>query len=157
MSLGIDNPQPPTPYTKKERHFSYHIPTFPLPLHLLPARSASPGRLSLFEEELFRSADMGDTSVVAAVSLSYVEGQRNVGVAFVDSGSRLLGACEFVDDEQFCGLDTVIVQVGAAAKVEVGVGLGSERRAGWGQLVSSMHSKGRVAVAIINAALDLDT
>lgn len=76
-------------------------------------RSASPGRLAAFEDELFRAADLSETPVVAAVAVGYPEGQRTVGVGFVDAAGRQLGACEFCDDDQFCGLDTVIVQVNA--------------------------------------------
>lgn len=55
---------------------------------LLAARSASPGRLQAFEEELFKSSDAADVPVVAAVSLGYVEGQRLVGTAFLDAAAR---------------------------------------------------------------------
>jgi len=76
-------------------------------------RTASPGKLSQFEEELFRSSDGGDMPIVIAVTLATVENQRQVGVAYVDVSSRQLGACEFFDDEQFCTLETVVVQLGA--------------------------------------------
>ena len=36
-----------------------------------------------------------------------------VGVAYCDATSRRLGACEFADDEHFCTLEAVIVQLGA--------------------------------------------
>ena len=36
-----------------------------------------------------------------------------VGIAYVDISARQLGCCEFVDDEQFCVLEAVIVQLGA--------------------------------------------
>ncbi len=53
------------------------------------ARSASPGRLSAFDEEMFRLGSEGaDLPVVAAVSLAYVDGQRMVGAAFLDAGAR---------------------------------------------------------------------
>ena len=37
-------------------------------------RSASPGKLGKFEEELFRSAEMSETPVVMAVTVAMVEG-----------------------------------------------------------------------------------
>ena len=37
----------------------------------------------------------------------------HVGVAYVNPTTRELGACEFVDDEQFCALEAVICQLGA--------------------------------------------
>ena len=41
-------------------------------------RSASPGKLGEFEEELFRSAEMSETPVVMAVTVALVEGARMV-------------------------------------------------------------------------------
>eukprot|EP00798_Chlamydomonas_sp_ICE-L_P022048 gene22048-29112_t len=75
-------------------------------------RSASPGRLTDFEEELFKNSD-GDAPTVMAVTLSMVDSQRQVGVAYVEASSRSLGCCEFVDDDQFCGLEALVVQLGA--------------------------------------------
>jgi hypothetical protein len=132
-------------------------------------RSASPGRLAAFEEELFKGGEGGDAPLVAAVALGYADGQRVVGAAYLDPGSRWvgvggalgqgwgsgdrdggnlstganvrrpsrpshlptcssrpnwsspaprptqrrLGACQFVDDEHFCSLETLLVQLGA--------------------------------------------
>ena len=36
-----------------------------------------------------------------------------VGVAFADAAGRRLGACEFADDEHFCNLEAVTMQLGA--------------------------------------------
>jgi DNA mismatch repair protein MSH2 len=56
---------------------------------------------------------MADAPVVMAVALGCVDGVRTVGVAFADASARSLGACEFADDEHFCSLETVLVQLGA--------------------------------------------
>ena len=56
---------------------------------------------------------MADVPVVMAVFLQYVEGSRTVGVAYCDATGRKLGACQFTDDEHFCNLETVLVQLGA--------------------------------------------
>lgn len=76
-------------------------------------RSASPGKLGSFEEELYHNTDMADVPVVMAVFLQYVEGARTVGIAYCDATGRKLGACQFTDDEHFCNLETVLVQLGA--------------------------------------------
>ncbi|KAL0034692.1 hypothetical protein WJX77_003027 [Trebouxia sp. C0004] len=76
-------------------------------------RTASPGKLGSFEEELYHNTDMADVPVVMAVFLQYVEGSRSVGVAYCDATRRKLGACQFTDDEHFCNLETVLVQLGA--------------------------------------------
>ena len=83
-------------------------------LNLINAhRTASPGKLGSFEEELYHNTDMADVPVVMAVFLQYVEGARTVGVAYCDATGRKLGACQFTDDEHFCNLETVLVQLGA--------------------------------------------
>lgn len=36
-----------------------------------------------------------------------------MGVAFLDAAARKAGACEFADDEHFCSLEAVLLQLGA--------------------------------------------
>jgi hypothetical protein len=36
-----------------------------------------------------------------------------VGLAYLNPSLRLIGACEFADDEHFCGLEAALVQLGA--------------------------------------------
>ena len=76
-------------------------------------KTASPGKLQAFEEELFRTSDMSDAAVVCAVRVVTKAEQRTVGVAYVNATTRELGACSFVDDEQFCTLESVLCQIGA--------------------------------------------
>ena len=57
-------------------------------------KSASPGKLQAFEDELFRSNEMSDASVVCAVRVA----NGNVGLAYANTTTRELGACAFVDD-----------------------------------------------------------
>ena len=71
-------------------------------------KSASPGKLQAFEDELFRSNEMSDASVVCAVRVA----NGNVGVAYANTTTRELGACAFVDDEQYCTLESVLCQIG---------------------------------------------
>ncbi|GAX83908.1 hypothetical protein CEUSTIGMA_g11332.t1 [Chlamydomonas eustigma] len=76
-------------------------------------KTASPGKLLQFEEELFKSSDGGsDMPTVMAVFSSFVQGQRTVGVGFADVSGRRLGACQFVDDDRLCSLEAVIIQLG---------------------------------------------
>ena len=77
------------------------------------AKSASPGKLGAFEDELYRGGEIAEAPVVAAVRVAVKAEQRHVGVAYVNPTTRELGACEFVDDEQFCALEAVICQLGA--------------------------------------------
>lgn len=76
-------------------------------------RTASPGKLTAFEEELFRNSEMTEIPIIMAISVSQVEGVRTLGMAYCAASTRTLGACEFVDDEHFCTLESVIVQLGA--------------------------------------------
>ena len=54
------------------------------------SRSASPGKLGEFEEELFRSAEMSETPVVMAVTLAFVEGARMVRPACTTARRHIL-------------------------------------------------------------------
>jgi len=77
------------------------------------SRSASPGKLQPFEDELFRGADLSDLPVVASVRIAWRDGQRKVGLAFSNAIGRELGACEISDDDQLATLETALFQLGA--------------------------------------------
>jgi DNA mismatch repair protein MSH2 len=78
-------------------------------------KKGSPGLWSDFEPDLARSGDISDVPIVVAISLSpsTTEVTRTVGIAYLNPSSRVIGACEFADDEHFCQLETALVQLGA--------------------------------------------
>jgi DNA mismatch repair protein MSH2 len=76
-------------------------------------RTASPGKLGSFEEELFRGSDLADTPVVMAAKLVMRDSQCVVSLAYLNTATREIGATEFVDDHQFCAFDAACVQVTA--------------------------------------------
>ncbi|KAF6256271.1 DNA mismatch repair protein [Scenedesmus sp. NREL 46B-D3] len=62
----------------------------------------------------------------ATWSLARSEGQRVVGVAFLDAATRRLGACELPDDDHFCCLEALLMQLGVKEVVLPKLGTGKD-------------------------------
>ncbi|OLL22825.1 DNA mismatch repair protein msh-2 [Neolecta irregularis DAH-3] len=77
------------------------------------AKQASPGNLQDVEELMLGYRDLNSNPVIIAVKLQVnVEG-RLVGVGFANANLRELGVCEFIDNEVFSNLESLVIQLGA--------------------------------------------
>lgn len=65
----------------------------------------SPGNLQQFEDILFTGSDVSMATGVIGIKVANENGQRLVGVAYIDTMLRRLGVCQFSDNEQLSNIE----------------------------------------------------
>lgn len=74
-------------------------------------KQASPGNLQDIEEELGGQFDAAPIILAVKVSAKASEA-RNVGVCFADASVRELGVSEFLDNDSYSNLESLLIQLG---------------------------------------------
>ncbi|PPQ85022.1 hypothetical protein CVT25_010411 [Psilocybe cyanescens] len=81
-------------------------------------KEASPGNLQAVEDLLFANSDFVSAPIVMAVKLATAPlaesthtKVRSVGVAFADTTSREIGMSDFIDNELFSNLESLVIQL----------------------------------------------
>ncbi|KAI0827097.1 DNA mismatch repair protein [Trametes gibbosa] len=98
---------------------------------------ASPGNLSAVEDLLFSNTDIVSAPIVMAIKIAsapVIAGNnaaktKTVGVAYADSSTRELGVADFVDNELFSNVETLIIQLSVKeAIIPTGTASGTTER-----------------------------
>lgn len=79
-------------------------------------KKATPGNVAEFDDWLFEGANssMRESSAIMALKITTnSSNEQLVGVGFVDLSLRTLDVCEFIDNDRFSNLESVILQRGA--------------------------------------------
>lgn len=82
-------------------------------------KEASPGNLQAVEDLLFVNSDLLSSPIVMAVKLasapagaSGAKGKlKSIGIAFADTSIRQLGVADFVDNDLFSNLESLVIQL----------------------------------------------
>ncbi|KAF8962360.1 DNA mismatch repair protein [Flammula alnicola] len=82
-------------------------------------KEASPGNLQAVEDLLFVNSDFVSAPIVMAIKLATAPADalssqarlRSVGVAFADTTSREIGVSDFVDNDLFSNLESLVIQL----------------------------------------------
>ncbi|KAI9470644.1 MAG: muts domain V-domain-containing protein [Benjaminiella poitrasii] len=75
-------------------------------------RKASPGNLQAVEDFLFSTAQLTSAPVVIAVKHSTSDENKTVGVAYADTTTNQLGVSQFIDNDLYSNLESLIIQLG---------------------------------------------
>ncbi|OAX37509.1 DNA mismatch repair protein, partial [Rhizopogon vinicolor AM-OR11-026] len=79
-------------------------------------KEASPGNLQAVEDLLFVNSDVTSPPIVLAVKISSSSGMgktktKSVGIAFADTSVREFGVADFIDNDLFSNLESLVIQL----------------------------------------------
>ncbi|CAA7268499.1 unnamed protein product [Cyclocybe aegerita] len=78
-------------------------------------KEASPGNLQAVEDLLFMNSDIISSPIVMAIKLATAPMDsarlRSVGVAFADTTGREIGVSDFIDNDLFSNLESLVIQL----------------------------------------------
>ncbi|KAI8089690.1 muts domain V-domain-containing protein [Halteromyces radiatus] len=74
--------------------------------------NASPGNLQDVEDLLFLNSTMTTAPVVMAVKWMSTGDQKIVGVSFADASIKQIGVSQFIDNELYSNLESLVIQLG---------------------------------------------
>lgn len=65
-----------------------------------------------FQEYLKKAYDNTDLPIYFTVALEMIESHRYIGIAYLNNIERDIGVCEFIDNEEYQNLSTILTQLG---------------------------------------------
>ncbi|PVU98376.1 hypothetical protein BB560_005685 [Smittium megazygosporum] len=71
---------------------------------------ASPGNLQQIEDMIFANTDSSTTSVIMSAWLTNRGDQKVIGAAFVDTSLREFGVTEFIENDAYSNLESLLIQ-----------------------------------------------
>ncbi|VEU21518.1 DEKNAAC102617 [Brettanomyces naardenensis] len=75
-------------------------------------KMASPGNLSEIDE-LINTSELSSVSIIAALKLVNSASQgKKIGLSYYDPNSRFIGLSEFMDNELYSNLESILIQLG---------------------------------------------
>lgn len=76
-------------------------------------KKGSPGNHQQLEDLIYTKNEMQESTVMVSLKVAFQNGQTIVGAAYSDVILKTIGVCEFLDNEQFTNLESLLLQIGA--------------------------------------------
>lgn len=76
-------------------------------------KKGSAGNHQQLEDIIYSKNDMEEGAIMVSIKMGASGGQIVVGAAFSDAILKTIGVCEFIDNDQFTNLESLLLQIGA--------------------------------------------